>query len=100
MPVKLKFQDRSSRIYFENTVRKLGGPKVTQSLPAKIREEMSRLAEAVRGDLTNPDLMVMVRPDTRTLSLTAFTKIKDSGKGWERYKQVPLPTRLMLLTYM
>ena len=77
MPVKLRFADRDSRIFFENTVRNAAGLKATQSFPKKIREEMKQFVTKIKAE--NPDLIVMVRPDSRSLRLNAFTK-KDGEK--------------------
>ena len=94
MPVKLRFVDRDSRIYFENTVRKVAGLKATQSFPKKIREEMNSFMSRVRAE--NPGLIVMVRPDSRSLRLNAFTK-RDGEKSWSKYHEsVAIPLGIML----
>ena len=84
MPVKLRFADRDSRIYFENTVRGATGLKATQSFPKQIRTEMRNFMARVQAD--NPGKIVMIRPDARTLRLNAFTKI-DGEKSWSRYHE-------------
>ncbi len=81
MPVKLRFSDRDSRIFFETTIKKLGGPRTVQSFPAPIRKEMSALAEKVRGD--NPGKIVMVKPDLRSLAMVVSVK-EDGDARWER----------------
>jgi len=88
MPVKLRFPDRDSRIYFENTVRRLKGPKITQSLPAPLRKKIAALTTAVKSE--NPGKIVMIRPDTRALSLNAFVK----SDGDQRWEIVGAPVRL------
>ena len=84
MPVKLRFAERDSRIYFENTVRGATGLKATQSFPKQIRAEMRNFMARVQAD--NPGKIVMIRPDARTLRLNAFTKI-DGEKSWSRYHE-------------
>jgi len=88
MPVKLRFPDRESRIYFENTLRKLKGPRISQSLPQKLRKVSAALQEKVKSE--NPGKIVMIRPDTRTLTLNAFVKT-DGDQRWER---VGAPVRI------
>ena len=44
----------------------------------------------------NPGLIVMVRPDSRSLRLSAFTKW-DGEKSWSKYHEsVPIPLSIML----
>ena len=94
MPVKLRFADRDSRVFFENTVRNAAGLKATQSFPKQIRGIMKEFMEKVRAE--NPGLIVMVRPDSRTLRLNAFTKV-DGEKSWSRYHEYyPIPIGIML----
>ena len=98
MPVKLRFADRDSRIFFENTVRNAAGLKATQSFPKKIREEMKQFVTKIKAE--NPDLIVMVRPDSRSLRLNAFTK-KDGEKAWTRYHEsCPIPIGIMLSSHV
>ena len=48
----------------------------------------------------NPDLIVMVRPDYRSLRLNAFTK-KDGEKAWTRYHEsCPIPIGIMLSSHV
>ena len=96
MPVKLRFTDRDSRIYFENTVKHVTGLKATQSFPKQIREEMKGFMARVRAD--NPERIVMIRPDARTLRLNAFVKI-EGEKSWTRYHESsPIPLGIMIST--
>ena len=96
MPVKLRFTDRDSRIYFENTVRNVTGLKATQSFPKQIRTEMQGFMAKVRAD--NPDRIVMIRPDARTLRLNAFIKF-EGEKSWTRYHESsPIPLGIMIST--
>ena len=84
MPVKLRFSDRDSRIFFENTVKKVVDLKATQSFPKQIRAEMKVFMARVQAD--NPDKIVMIRPDARSLRLNAFIK-NDGEKSWTRYHE-------------
>ena len=94
MPVKLTFTDRDSRIHFENSIRNLGGPKATQSFPKPVRTVMAEYAKNFR--LSHPDMVVMVRPDTRTLQINAFIK-SDGEKSWNRLPDsYPIPLGTMI----
>ena len=96
MPVKLRFTDSDSRIYFENTVKNVTGLKATQSFPKQIRTEMQGFMAKVRAD--NPDRIVMIRPDARTLRLNAFVKF-EGEKSWTRYHESsPIPLGIMIST--
>ena len=94
MPVKLKFPDRDSRIFFENSIRNLAGLKATQSFPKQIRNEMNQFMGRVKFE--NPDMIVMVRPDSRTLRINAFIK-GEGEKSWNRYHEShPIPLGIMI----
>ena len=94
MPVKLKFPDRDSRIFFENSIRNLAGLKATQSFPKQIRNEMNQFMGRVKFE--NPDMIVMVRPDSRTLRINAFIK-REGEKSWNRYHEShPIPLGIMI----
>jgi hypothetical protein len=72
MPVRLDFPDRNTRIHFERTVRKHCNLKATMSLPAPIRKYQGLYLQAMRE--RHRGKTVMVRTDTASLSLIAFTK--------------------------
>ena len=94
MPVKLRFADCDSRIFFENTARNVAGLKATQSFPKQIRGKMKTFQEKIKTE--NPGLIVMVRPDSRSLRLNTFTK-NDGEKSWSRYHEsCPIPIGIML----
>ena len=98
MPVKLRFSDRDSRIFFENTVRNVADLKATQSFPKQIRGKMKNFVERIKAE--NLGLIVMVRPDSYSLRLNAFTK-RDGEKSWSRYhKSCPIPIGIMLPSYV
>ena len=97
MPVKLRFCDRDSRVYFENSLRASCGLRAIQSFPQVIRKEINGFADNIRKD--NPGLIVMVRPDSRTLRINAFTK-RDGEKVWNKYHAShPIPIGIMLGSY-
>ena len=55
---------------------------------------MKEFMEWVRTE--NPGLVVMVRPDSRSLRLNAFTKV-DGENSWSRYHEsCPIPIGIML----
>ncbi len=93
MPVKLKFTDKDSRIFFETSIRRLGGPRATQSFPAPIRKEMATLAAKVRAD--NPGKIVVVRADAKRLAMDVLIK-SDGQARWERLTSEPFPAGIML----
>jgi len=93
MPVKLRFSDRDSRVYFENTLKKLGGPKAVQSFPTPIRKEMAAVAARIKA--ANPDMIVLVRPNPRTLKWTISMK-KDGTEKWIRDGVEPINAQIML----
>jgi len=84
MPVVINFEDRQSRMFFENTMRDKCGIRATMSLPPGIRKEMKSFHDEIRSE--NPGMIVMTRPDIKTLSLIAFTKI-DGGPVWNRIEK-------------
>jgi len=93
MPVKLRFTDKDSRIYFETTVKKLGGPKTVQSFPTPIRKEMAAVSARIKA--ANKDMIVMVRPNTRTLKWNISMK-KDGDAKWIRDGVEPIDASIML----
>jgi hypothetical protein len=75
MPVKLDFPDRNTRIHFEKTIRKHCKVKASISLPLPIRKYQSLFLNAMRDRYAGK--IVMVRPDSASLSMVAF--MKDDG---------------------
>ena len=97
LPVKLRFTDRSSRIYFENNLRSLCGMRATQSFPQQIRKEMTRFSTYLKA--VNPDNIISIRPDTRSMRLNAFYKL-EGGTTWTRHPiSHPIPLDIMLPSY-
>ena len=80
LPIKLDFQDRGSRLYFERTIREKCGLPATMSLPKPIRKELSAFNMAVRA--AYPGKIIMTRVDISSLRLVAFMK-DDGAKSWE-----------------
>lgn len=81
LPTKLKFTDKESRIHFENTLKKIKGPRMVKSYPQAIRKEMQTLTEMARS--FNPHKFISVCPNPVTLTFGIYTKGKDDSK-WER----------------
>jgi len=79
MPVKVSFEDRSSRIYFEQTLKEKCGVRAIMSLPTKVRSEMKKIQDEFKA--ANPDKIVNVRIDIKSLSFTTFLK-NDGEPNW------------------
>jgi hypothetical protein len=84
MPVKFRFEDRSSRIHFETTVRKYCKLKATMSLPRVIRDEQAAFQKAVKSRY--PDKIVTVRVDTQSMLLQAYLK-GEGEKKWTKCQE-------------
>jgi len=84
MPVIATFEDRNSRIFFENSLRSTCGIRATMSLPQGIRKELNRFHEEVRKE--NPGMIIMTRTDIKTLSFVAFSKL-DGAPTWSRLER-------------
>jgi hypothetical protein len=78
MPVKLEFEDRQQRIYFEQTMRKCD-LRSSQSLPAFLQKERTAFDSALRAKYK--DDMIMICPDPARCVLTAFRK-RDRKDKW------------------
>jgi hypothetical protein len=97
MPVKLKFEDRNSRLHFERSVKVHCGLRAVMSLPKPIREEQNVFVRALRARY--PDEIVTARPDAASLHFIAFKK-KPTEKKWTRCSEsVPIPAGVMLPDY-
>lgn len=94
MPVKLRFADKESRIYFENSARSLGAGRAVQSLPPAIRTDMTKVGDGFRKQY--PDLVIFLRPDSRTLSYKVLAKKHGAAKWEELGFPVPINSRIML----
>jgi hypothetical protein len=97
MPVKLRFEDKSSRLHFERTIKGVCGLRAAMSLPKPIREEQAVLGKALRDRY--PGFIVTVRPDPETLHWTAFRKINGEGKWTQCPETVPIPNGILLPGY-
>jgi hypothetical protein len=98
MPVKLDFPDRNTRIHFERTLRRHCGMKASMSLPFEIRKYQGLFYKAMKNRY--PDRIVMVRPDTPSLSFVAFMK-NEGGSGWTRCREtVAIPKGIMLPNFV
>jgi hypothetical protein len=78
MPVKLLFDDRQQRIYFEQTMRDSCKLRASISLPPFLLKEKTAFDKALREKY--PDFMIMVRPDPVRAVLTAVKKRDFSGR--------------------
>ena len=79
MPVRLTFDDRDSKIFFERTLREKCGIRVTQSLPKPLRLLQSRLYNETRKAFKDvKDVMILIRTCPDSLSFV----IKKKSRGW------------------
>jgi len=78
MPVKFEFEDRSQRIYFEQTMRSCN-LRASQSLPPFMQKERTAFDSALRQKYDGE--MIMIRPDPERAVLTAFHKA-DKKDRW------------------
>ena len=81
MPVRLTFEDRGGRQYFERTMREKCGIRSTLSLPNGIRAELKKFHNSMKEK--NPEKMVMTRPDAARLCFICFTKT-EGDKSWSQ----------------
>jgi hypothetical protein len=97
MPIKLKFEDRNSRLHFERTVKQNCGLRAVMSLPKNIRDEQALFAKALRERYSGE--LVTVRPDIGSLHFIAFKK-RHTDKRWERCSEsIPIPHGILLSGY-
>jgi hypothetical protein len=97
MPIKLRFEDRNTRLHFERTIRENCGLRATMSLPKPIREEQSVFVRALKARY--PDEVVTARPDLGSLHFVAFRK-KHNEKKWIRCPEsIPIPHSILLPDY-
>jgi hypothetical protein len=97
MPIKLKFEDRNTRLHFEKTIRANCGLRAVMSLPKPIREEQSLFVRALKDRY--PEEIVTARPDVASLHFIAFRK-RHNEKKWTRCSEsVPIPHGIMLPDY-
>jgi hypothetical protein len=78
MPVKLEFEDKQQRIYFEQTMRDNCKLRASISLPPFLQKERLAFDKAMRE--LYPEYMIMVRPDAARCVLTAVRKKDKAGK--------------------
>jgi hypothetical protein len=97
MPVKLRFEDRNSRLHFERTVKSVCGLRATMSLPKPIREEQAVFLRAIKERY--PGRIVTARPDIATLRLVAFHKLHGEGKWQKCAESVSIPHGILLPGY-
>jgi hypothetical protein len=97
LPVKVRFDDRNSRINFERTLREHTGMRASMSLLVPIWDEMKAFKQALIDRY--PGEVVNVRIDTVSAELYALRKV-DKADSWtpcsERFR---LPTGILLPGY-
>jgi len=79
MPIKLEFEDRSSRIHFERTMLSCCNLRASMSLPKNVRKAQAKFHDLIREKY--PEEITMVRTDTHNLKFTAFHK-EEGGPKW------------------
>jgi hypothetical protein len=87
MPIKFRFEDRSTRIHFETTIRSHCGLRSQISLPKPIRHEQAAFLRALKARY--PDEIVSVRPDIASMSLWKKHGVKEWTRCWEVLKLEP-----------
>jgi hypothetical protein len=97
MPVKLRFEDRNTRLHFERTVKSVCGLRATMSLPKPLREEQAVFLRAVKERY--PGRIVTARPDAASLRLVAFHKMHGESKWQKCSESVPIPHGITLPGY-
>jgi hypothetical protein len=88
MPIKFKFDDRSTRIHFEKTMREVCNLRAGISLPKPVRLEQAAFLSALREKY--PTDAITVRPDIGAAALYALRKAGGEG-GW-----INCPERMVL----
>ena len=79
MPVLLEFEDKNVRQHFERPMREKCGVWTSMSLPTGIRIAQKALHARLKVDY--PDMIIMLKADSESLSFTAMVK-KDGDKHW------------------
>ena len=79
MPVLLEFEDRNVRQNFKRTMREKCSVRPSMSLPTGIR--IAQKALHARLKVHYPDMIIMLKADSESLSFTAMVK-KYGDKHW------------------
>ncbi len=80
IPVKLVFDDTSTRIHFERTVRAKCDLKASASLPKPLYELQKKINREARE--AYPDKYVSVRHCSKSLSFIVSTRAEEAGSKW------------------
>ena len=80
MPVLLEFEDRNVRQHFERTMREKCGVRPSMSLPTGIRNVQKALHANLKA--TYPDMIIMLKADSESLSFFCAMVKKDGDKHW------------------
>jgi hypothetical protein len=97
MPIKIRFEDKNTRLHFERTIKANCGLRATMSLPKPLREEQAVFAKKIRERY--PGEIVTARPDPDSLRLVAFHKKHGEGKWLKCEESVPIPYGILLAGY-
>jgi hypothetical protein len=97
MPVKLRFDDRNSRLHFEKSIKTHCGLRAVMSLPKTLREEQALFSKAMRERY--PGAIISVRPDRHSLHFVAFRKETTSNRWTKCSESIPIPPGVMLPHY-
>jgi hypothetical protein len=97
MPIKLKFEDRNTRLHFERSIKANCSFRAIMSLLKPISEEQALFVRVLKDRY--PDEIVTARPDSASLHFIAFKK-RHNEKKWMRCGEaVPIPHGIMLPDY-
>jgi hypothetical protein len=98
MPVKLRFDDRNSRVHFEKSMREYCNLRANISLPKPIRLEQAAFLSSLRERY--PGDAVTVRPDTASGYLYALRKEGGAGPWLKCSERLHLSPGIMLPTFV
>ncbi len=94
MPVKMTFDDKDARNYFERVMRERCSLRATPSLPFAIRKAQKALYEQIRSEL--PETNVYIKTCSETLSFIVTKKKVGVDRGWVDYRKVTIDPRIMV----
>ena len=93
MPIRLSFEDRDARIFFERTLREKSDMRAVQSLPRELRRQQSMLYETARRDF--PDHYINIRTCATSLCFVIKKRLKTGGQ-WENLRMVIIDPQTMV----
>jgi hypothetical protein len=98
MPVKLRFDDRNTRIHFEKSMREFCNLRANISLPKPVRLEQAAFLSSLRERYPNDH--ITVRPDTVSGYLYALRKEGGEGPWLKCSERLQLSPGIMLPTFV